>query len=418
MCKVQAPSPMAVVVAGRLADRYPNLDLRQPVAEIPSSASDVGRSLPTRLASISNQGKGTSMSQQQVNLTASFNPSSGAGTKAPPYRRLRTRAARTSTTISPQAAFLRVFSQEQRARTDADLLTSIPMLRSLFDDWQKPNSDPECVSYSSSKLSGVDATWVCPLDSDRRKVLLYTHSGGFAVGSALSHRKLAAHVAKSLGVIAVVIDFRRSPDYSFPAQIQDSTMVYKALLEQGYAAENITAIGDSAGGTLALSTVLKLRELGLPLPGGVIVLSPWLELERSDGSIDMDDAIDALITEPRSEASSSVTIAGSRDHVDLLANPLYADYRGFPRLYINAGAIESFLDDSLLDNAHRLNERARSAGVNSRISIVDGMQHVYPFLASRSREAEDELRRIAQWFSEANAAVIEPHTTVVSLGVV
>ncbi len=117
-------------------------------------------------------------------------------------------------------------------------------------------------------------------------MLLYTHGGGFAVGSAASHRKLAAHVAKALGVTAFVLDYRRAPEHPHPAQVEDGVAAFTALTERGIAPADITTIGDSAGGNLAVAIALALREQGRPLPGAghrVLAVAGHGERRRDPG---------------------------------------------------------------------------------------------------------------------------------------
>jgi acetyl esterase/lipase len=252
------------------------------------------------------------------------------------------------------------------------------------------------VTYKSDTVAGVEAIWAMPVDADPKKVILYTHGGGFAVGSAASHRKLAGHLAKHLGVTAVVLDYRRAPEHPFPAQLEDATAVYRELLARGFTAQNITTSGDSAGGNLAISTVLKLRDDGVALPGAVIAFSPWLDMEHVGKTLQTNAATDALVSKAVLEAMSGMFLGEKGSRTNPLANPLKASYTGFPRLYINAGALET-----LLDNASDLAGIAKAAGVDVTLSVVDGMQHVFPCLAGRAVEADDEMRRVAQWFKGA-----------------
>ena len=296
-------------------------------------------------------------------------------------------------TISAEAGYLEALYRDWTARMAADPQMSIAMLRSLFDEWHQPTYEPEDVTYRSDRLAGVEAIWALPIDADANKVILYTHGGGFAVGSAASHRKLAGHLAKALGTTAVVIDYRRAPEHPFPAQIEDATAVYRALLDEGYAPENIVTAGDSAGGNLAISTVLKLREDGTELPGAVVALSPWLDMEHSGDTLVSNAATDGLVSREILEGMSAMFLGQTGKPDDPLTNPLYADYTGFPRLYVTAGSVET-----LLDNSTRLADRATAAGVDVTLSVVDGMQHVFPFLAGRAAEADTEIERIGAWY--------------------
>lgn len=296
--------------------------------------------------------------------------------------------------ISPEADHLRALYQDWSDRMAADPQMSLPMMRSLFEEWHQPTREPEGVTYKNETVAGVAALWAYPVGANTKKVLLFTHGGGFAVGSSASHRKLAGHMAKALGITAIVIDYRRAPEHPFPAQLEDATAVYKELLRRGFAAGDIATIGDSAGGNLAVSIVLKLRDDKLPLPGHVISLSPWLDMEHKGRTLVTNEATDPLVKKPILEAMSSMFLGEKGSAKNPLANPLYADYKGFPRLYINAGSVET-----LRDNAERLHERAVAAGVDSTLSVVEGMQHVFPFLAGRAVEADQEIQRIARWYN-------------------
>lgn len=297
---------------------------------------------------------------------------------------------------SSEADFLRALYQGWSDRMAANPAMTIADLRGLFDEWHQPNLEPEGVTYKSDTVAGVEAIWALPVDADTQKVILYTHGGGFAVGSAASHRKLAGHLAKHLGVTAVVLDYRRAPEHPFPAQIEDATAVYRELLARGFKAQDITTCGDSAGGNLAISTVLKLRDDGVALPGAVIAFSPWLDMEHVGKTLQINAATDALVSKAVLEAMSGMFLGEKGSRTNPLANPLKASYTGFPRLYINAGSLET-----LLDNASDLAGIAKAAGVDVTLSVVDGMQHVFPFLAGRAVEADDEMRGIAQWFKGA-----------------
>jgi epsilon-lactone hydrolase len=281
----------------------------------------------------------------------------------------------------------------------ADIIATTPgltmrLFRSIFDEWHQPTREPEDVTYREETLGGVPGIWALPAGADASQVLLYTHGGGFAVGSASSHRKLAAHVAKALGVVAFVLDYRLAPEHPHPAQVDDGVAAFTALVAKGIAPADITTIGDSAGGNLAIAIPLALREQGLPLPGRVIAFSPWLDMENAGATLVTNDATDALITVPLLEGMIAGVLAeGKIDPRTPLANPLYADFAGFPPLYVNAGAVES-----LVDNATRVAELAAAAGVDVTLSVVEGMQHVFPSMAGNAPEADAEIAAIAKWY--------------------
>ena len=151
---------------------------------------------------------------------------------------------------------------------------------------------------------------------------------------------------------AVVLDYRRAPENPFPAQLEDAAAVYQALLASGIKAKDIGTIGDSAGGNLAVASVLKFRELGLELPGYVIAFSPWLDMELTGSTLESNADTTCLSLFHCLQGMIGMFIGeDSTKARDPLANPLHADYNGFPPLYINAGG-----DEVLLDDARRLHD--------------------------------------------------------------
>lgn len=268
-------------------------------------------------------------------------------------------------------------------------------MRSMFDEWHQATAEPEGVRYVEEEVGGVPGIWAIPDGADESKVVLYTHGGGFAVGSAASHRKFAGHLAKALGTRAFVVDYRRSPEAPFPAQLDDSVAVFRALVaDHGIKPEDITTSGDSAGGNLAIAIPLKLRDDGDKLPGAVIAFSPWLDMEQTGATLDSNAATDALVQKPILQGMSTMFVGEGNDDLrtNPLANPLYADYAGFPRMWVDAGTHET-----LQDNAEQVHEKAKAAGVDSTLSLVDGQQHVFVFMAGKAKVADDELAAIAQW---------------------
>ncbi|GAA4786199.1 alpha/beta hydrolase [Actinomycetospora chlora] len=279
------------------------------------------------------------------------------------------------------------------------IMTSTPdlttrLFRSIFDEWHQPTREPEDVTYAQETIGGVPGLWALPIGADRTQVLLYLHGGGFAVGSASSHRKLAGHVAKALGVTAFVLDYRRAPEHPHPAQVEDGVAAFVGLTERGLRPEDVTTIGDSAGGNLAVAVPLALREQGLPLPGRIVAFSPWLDMENTGESLVTNAETDALVTVPLLESMIAGVLADGAIHPRTpLANPLHADLAGLPPLYVDAGDAETLRDDAV-----RLAARAEAAGVDVTLSIVDDMQHVFPFLAGTAPEADDEIARVAAWY--------------------
>ena len=147
--------------------------------------------------------------------------------------------------------------------------------------------------------------------------------------------------------------------------MEDVVDVYKALIDSGIKAENIGTIGDSAGGNLAVASVLKFRELGLELPGFVIAFSPWVDLEITGDSMKSNAETEALISRAILEGMRGMYIGDDNAKArNPLANPLYADLKGFPPIYINVGGAEVLLDD-----ARRLHELATRLECNRHYQL-------------------------------------------------
>lgn len=275
---------------------------------------------------------------------------------------------------------------------------SVQLMRMVFDDWQRATAEPEGVTYRDAEVGGVPGVTVLPERADAGQVLVFMHGGGFALGSSASHRKLAGHVAKACGARAFVPDFRRSPEHPFPAALQDGSCVLEGLLGEGHSIADLTPIGDSAGGNLAISMVLHRRDQGLALPQQVIVLSPWLDMRNGGSTLDTNDATDYLITREGLQGNIDRYLGGRTDPTNPLVNPLHADLRGFPRLYVSASDAESLFDDSV-----RLHALAHQHGVDVTFSVGQGMQHVFPFLAGRHPRANREIEQIGNWYRAGRA---------------
>jgi len=270
---------------------------------------------------------------------------------------------------------------------------SVELLRIIFDDWQRATAEPENVTYRHTTIGGVPGVLATPEKPVDGEILLHMHGGGFALGSSTSHRKLGGHLSTACQVPVFLADFRLAPEHPYPAAVEDGLAVFDGLLELGYPARNVTPVGDSAGGNLAVSLVLNLMAVQRELPAQVITMSPWLNMENSGATIEANDHTDFLITREGLQANIDRYLGGTADPKDPLVNPLYADLTGFPELYICASDTESLFDDSV-----QFKKLAEKCGVDVTFSVGKGMQHVFPFLAGRHERADQEVQRIGQWY--------------------
>jgi epsilon-lactone hydrolase len=220
--------------------------------------------------------------------------------------------------------------------------------------------------------------------------LLYLHGGGYVTCSPASHRELIARMALASGARCVAPDYRLAPEHPFPAALHDVLAVYRTLLGSGVPASALFLGGDSAGGGLALATMLQLRELGEPLPRAGLLLSPWVDLTLSVADLDGHGPHDYL--NARMLVETAPKYAGNESLSHPLVSPIHADLWGLPPLLVQTGEWELFREQN-----ERLVARARSAGVDVRHEIEPGMLHVFPAFAGVLPQGRAALRSLGQY---------------------
>ncbi|MEO7908830.1 MAG: alpha/beta hydrolase [Roseiflexaceae bacterium] len=239
-----------------------------------------------------------------------------------------------------------------------------------------------------TNLDGVYGEWVSAGDGDEAGMLLFLHGGGYSTGSCKTHRALAAHLARAAHTRVLLIDYRRAPEHPCPAAIEDAAHAYRWLLQQGITPQQIAIGGDSAGGGLALATLLALRDNGLQGPAAAVLLSPWLDLAQRGESMHTRAQFDPLTS--RNDLHKDATLyLGDLAPEDPRASPLYADLHHLPALLIHVGDHEVLLSD-----ATRLAEKAAAAGVPVQLEIWDAMWHVWHAWADELPEARAAIAQI------------------------
>lgn len=224
-----------------------------------------------------------------------------------------------------------------------------------------------------------------PAASTSATVLLYLHGGGYLAGSPETHRPLVASLVRRVKGSAFVPRYRLAPEHPFPAALDDARAAYRHLLTLGIAPSRIVIAGDSAGGGLALALTLTLRDAGDPLPAAVVVFSPWTDLAATGRSIDENSERCAMFAGITIRRASKFYL-GTSDPTHPYASPLYGDFRGMPPLLVHASA-----DEVLRDDAVRVAERARAAGVTVELRLWHSVPHVWQFFPAILPEAEQSL---------------------------
>jgi monoterpene epsilon-lactone hydrolase len=219
--------------------------------------------------------------------------------------------------------------------------------------------------------NGVAAEWTSTPVADATRAILFLHGGGYVSGSLDSHRHMIAQAGREARARTLALDYRLAPEHPFPAALDDALAGYRFLLAQGLAPDHIAIAGESAGGGLAVATLVSARDTGLPLPACAWLSSPWVDLEVTGGTITTKASVDPLIQKPYLLELAEAYLAGA-DPRTPLASPLYADLKGLPPLLIQVGAAETLLDDAV-----RLARAAGAADVRVTLEIWPDMIHAW-----------------------------------------
>ena len=237
---------------------------------------------------------------------------------------------------------------------------------------------------------GAACEWIVPDNCLPDRVLLYLHGGGFVFGLTPQHLKMGAWLAKKMAVRLLMVDYRLAPANPFPAALDDCVAAYLWLLKQGFLAQKIAIAGDSAGGNLTLTTLMKLRDRGVPLPAAAVCLSPVTDLTEKSGSYE--DFKDPLIP-PKAARFYSESYVGHNDARDPLISPVFGDLKGLPPLLVHAGE-----DEILRQDAVRIASQAGAGGVDVRLEIYPRMWHVWQLFLTLP-QAVQSLEDIAHFLS-------------------
>ena len=229
-------------------------------------------------------------------------------------------------------------------------------------------------------------------EQNREKIILQLHGGGYVGAMRNAYRMFAGlYNEVSRGMSVLTIDYRVAPEHPYPAALLDAYAAYLWLLDQGWFSEQIILAGDSAGGGLAMALCHYLRDQGKEMPCGIVAMSPWTDLTASGESYDTNYEKDPLFGKTRDSLIYNKEYVGSHDPMDAYISPLFGDFRGFPPMLIQVGSYEMLLSDSVDVAA-----KARGQGVKVRLSIYEGMFHIFQMAAKllpESRKAWAEIAR-------------------------
>lgn len=271
------------------------------------------------------------------------------------------------------------------AAADAQALAVAPILAQLFPHTSEVRT-----------IAGVTVREITPASFDPAKagrLLMHLHGGGYALNGGEASTGEAVLAAHYSGLKAISVDYRMAPDHPFPAAVDDAVAVWKALIAERPAAA-IGVLGTSAGGGLTLALVMKLRALGLPLPGALAPSTPWTDLTGASDSYAVNAHVDGIFTSYDGAGSGMAAIyAGGTDVRDPLISPIFGDFSGFPPTILTTGTRDILLSDTV-----RTHRAMRAAGVVSQLEVHEAMSHAEYIYAFDSPESAVVFGDIAAFF--------------------
>ena len=242
-------------------------------------------------------------------------------------------------------------------------------------------------------IGGLKACFASSKESYiKEKVILYLHGGAYVAGDIQYARGFAGVLAAETNRRVLSIAYRLAPEAPFPAAVDDAVTAYKYLLDHGYTAQNISLVGESAGGGLIYCLCLRLKQKKMPLPAALVAISPWTDLTFSGESYRLNDKKDPSLSEDVLREHAAAYAPGQEKNP--LVSPVFGDLRHFPPSLLFAGG-----DELLLDDARMLADRLIQNGSPCELVVEEGLWHVYVLF--RIPEAKKAILKIADFLEQA-----------------
>jgi acetyl esterase/lipase len=291
-------------------------------------------------------------------------------------------------------------SKEQQIQLDAilrqgrlDTADDVQTLRAAFNELMARVPVPPDVQQTPVELGGVAGVEVTIEGNETDNVILYFHGGVYVIGTAVASVPLVSELARKTRAKAITVDYRLGPEHPYPAAVDDARAAYQGLLAQDIDPAQIAFAGESAGGGLAVATMLALREAGVPLPSCGYLMSPYADLTLSGATLTDREEADPVLTPEGLRVRVPDYLAGA-DASDPLISPIFGDLKDLPPLLIQVGSHEILLSDAL-----RLAERAAICDVPVTLEVTPGVPHVFQGFAGLLDEATAALDGAAGFIS-------------------
>ena len=249
---------------------------------------------------------------------------------------------------------------------------------------------PPDVTVTAAALGGVPTAEITIDGIETPRIVLYFHAGVYVLGDAFQAAGLASQVGRLTRARVISVDYRLAPEHPYPAAVDDALAAYEALLHNGTAPSDIAFAGESAGGGLAVATLVNARDHGLPLPAAAFAMSPYADLTLAGTTMQTKREVDVLMS-PEALQSRVTDYTAGQDAALGLISPVFADLSGLPPLIIQVGTHEVLLDD-----ATRLARQAATADVEVTLDITPRVPHVFQAYYPILDEAAAALDRAGQ----------------------
>ena len=283
------------------------------------------------------------------------------------------------------------------AEQRGDVAMTVEEWRAAYDGLGQLMPLAEGTETTTVDAGGAAAEWVVAPEADAGRTVVYFHGGGYCIGSVLGHRAMLSHLSAAARARVLSVGYRLAPEAPHPAALEDALTAYRWALASGADPARTVIAGDSAGGGLTVATLVALRDAGDPLPAAGVCLSPWVDLTQSGATIESNADVDPMVHAEDLDRWAGA-YRGARDAGDPAVSPLFADLAGLPPLLVDVGTAEVLLDD-----ARRLAERARAAGVEVTLTVAEDMLHVWHFFAGAVPEADEAIARVGAFIAKRAA---------------